>query len=613
MFQSRTKFNGMYSLRKATELPLGWCAYSLNSNLGSSSEAAPMKGYSVFGHQTNSGHNIIRKYTYCRSDGTEIMLQVRDNATNYIIEYLNREDVRNSQDGEWSILEAGLSRSRVLQDGSTKKAWFDFAPFNDTGTNQCVYGNGVETMRIWNGATGKIASSTVNTIVLSGTATLAQRGFSATGSLIINGTTYTYTGLSGQTFTGVGTDPTGEAIGSGVAQAVDSSTLSGEDACAIILSTQARLFTAGITATPNQVNFSDVGDITSWAGSNPDDGGFEDFPQMNGEITALSYIDEWIIVFSEKHISAFKFDFPSSTTRTVLRKDIADEGCSNPKAVRKLGDQVWYITPHGGIKRITQIASENVFNVEDLTDKIRPTIKNFIWDDACLTYSTKDRVFFAAGKSSSDMDVNDKAVNIWLALNENNELQVNLGLCDWFIGDMCEYEGDLHFGSSVQSEDFKAFDGYSKNGNSYIWKRTERIELFDEIFERKFVKFLGLIGSIAVGTTLYITLKYDLNGKTTKKEMKINGTDEGFVVQQPLNTLGGFELGTEPLGGTMDEIGDLNPFEVVFEFNEPYPRSVQLELSTDGAGQQVAVDLYSYDVYSADEHIYSTEIKEIGI
>ena len=609
------QFGSMNSLKNATNLAIGECAYSLNSNLGSNSQAASMPGYSKFGNQANDDDDdsIIRKYTYVKGDGIEIMLQVRDDATNYILEYLNKEDIRNSSTGEWSILEAGLSRSRTISDGTTKLADFGFAPYNDSGNDQLVYGNGVETRRIWNGAFGKISSSTVNTIVLNGTATCAERGFSSTGSVIVNGTSYTYTGLTSATFTGVTTDPTGEATGSGVAQTVDSTTLSALDNSSILLSTQSRLFQAGITATPNQVTFSDVGDLTSESGADPADGGFEDFPQMNGDITAISYIDEWIVVFSNKKIIAFKFNFPSSTTRTVIRKDISDEGCTNQKAVKKLGDQIWYVTPKGGLKYISQISAEGVFNVTDLTDRIRPTISNFVWDNACLEYDTKNRVWFMAGKSDSDQTVNDKAINVWMTLNEAGQLSTNLGICDWFISDMCNYNGSLYFGSGLQSDTFKAFDGYSKNGAPYKWKRTERIETYGAPWMRKAISHIGIIGAIGSGTKLIIRIKYGINGSISTQEMQLEGTDSDYVVQQPLNVLGGFELGTEPLGGTVKEIGDFNPFEVVFPLPTTYPRNIQVEFETEGSGQQVVVDYYSLNVGDPKEQIYAKELKSLGL
>jgi hypothetical protein len=612
MWKFNTKFKGMFSLRTATEISQGFCASSLNSNLGSSSQAGQEKGYLEFGHQTNAEHTIIRKYTYIRGDGSEVQLQVRDNGTNYILEYLNKEDVRNSANGEWSILEAGLTRTRTLKDGTVKEARFDFAPFNDTGTDQCIYSNGIEALRIWNGAVGKILSSTANTITLSGTLTCAQRGFASSGSLVINGTTYTYSGLSTTSFTGVGTTPVGEALGSGITQLPDSTTLTAIDKGSILLTCQSRMFMAGISGTPNQVDYSDVGSIANWDGASVSDGGFEDFPDMNGDITALSYLGNWIVVFSANRIIAFQFDFPSSTTKTVIKKNVADEGCVNYKSIIKLGERIIYITPSGGIKQLTQVGDQDIFQIDNLTEPIRPTIKNFVWDKASLCYNPKNRILMASGRSSSDFEINDKCVALYLSLNEEGVESFNLDIKDWFIGDMCNYGGDLHFGGSASSKSYRAFDGYSKNGGPIIWKRIERIEIWDNPIERKWIKFLAVIGTIATGTTLYFKLKYDLNGKTTSQEFQLKGTDTPWVKETPLNTLGGFELGTEPLGGTIDDIDELNPFEVVWELPVIFPRNVQLEMWTDGDGQRCTVDMYGYDVYDAEQHILADELKATG-
>lgn len=71
----------------------------------------------------------------------------------------------------------------------------------------------------WEGGIGVTASYTSNTIVM--TATVASQGFNPTaGSVTVNGTTYTYSGSSGSTLTGVNPDPSGEPAGSVVLSAV---------------------------------------------------------------------------------------------------------------------------------------------------------------------------------------------------------------------------------------------------------------------------------------------------------------------------------------------------------------------------------------------------------
>ncbi|MDP1689433.1 MAG: hypothetical protein Q8L47_04905 [bacterium] len=616
---SQTIYKGLLTLRSAEELPQGYAADSLNADLASSSSATPLKGYSLFGNQANPNDKIVAKFSYFRGEDTEVLLQVRDDATNYIVEYLNTEDIRNSANGEWLILESGLSRVLTLLDGTTIPAFFTFAPFNDSSidgsgnltiTRQLLYGNGVESIRIWNGSTAKVASSTTNTIVIAGTQTCAQRGFSATGSVNINGTNYVYTGLSSKTFTGVTTDASGLTVGIGIAQKVDSTTLGSIDKAAIIGSSQSRIFLLDNTT----CSFSNVSDATTWtAGSTLSAGGFEDFPQLNGPGTAMSFLDDWVIVFSKVKIIAFRYTFPSSTTRVSEMKEISDEGTSNPKSIIKVGNQIIYITPKGGIKRLTAVQSENVFNVEDLTESIRPSIKNWIWDDGCLLYSPKDRILIAAGQSNDTVGVNDKAVTLQFSIDENGNQIINLGIIDWFINAGAFYNGKLHFGSSVESNNFIAFDGWSKNGAPYNFKRTERIENFGNHWEKKWLKFLAVSGGLANGSTLKIKIKYGLNGSITTKEMQIKASDSNYVIQSPLNVLGGFELGTQPLGSTNEDLGDQNPFEVIFELEHIYSRIIQVEFYTEGVGQNVSIFSHGYYVENAEQHITADEIASLGV
>lgn len=780
-YTEQTSYKGMMSIRRSLSLPVGYCADSLNSDFGSSSQAAPMKGYSSYGHQPNKNQPTIRKYTYTKQDGTSILMQVRDNKTNYILEYLNTEDTRNNNQGEWSILESKLGRSVSLSDGSIKKANFGFSSFNDTGNNQLVYGNGIETPRIWNGAvasvksinndTGIVTALTINTsnpginynvgdiltiaggvnggaqvssvssgvvtavsivaaginylvndvvtipsfggdgsgctikvtginggggittytiltggtgyfamgsnlvtggtgtganfgittvssgvisglletsggsgysistgnvtsggsgtgakidissvntsksIIINGTATVAQRGFVASNNiLIINGVSYAYTTAVGFQFVGVTPDPTGIPVNSGIAQQIDSSTLKSIDKGSIFLTLGSRMFMAGIAATPNQVEYCKTGDITTWAaGTLPADPGFEDFPDLDGPATALSYIDNWVIVFSPNRILAFSFEYPTSTTFTTTKKVIADEGCPNQKAVRKIGDEIYYITPKGGIKKLSQVAATNVFNVEDLTDYIRPTLENFVWDDASLEYNTTRKVMIAAGKSNSLQSGNDKAINLWFSIDETGNQQINLGISDWFIGDMANYNGEIHFGLSLDCQDMLAFDGYSKNGAPYNWKRTERSEFLDNPWNKKRLPYIMLRGAIGNGTVLGIIVAYNINGSLSTQYMEITGLDGRFVIQSALNVLGGFDLGTNPLGGTIQDIGDLFPFDVAFPLPEINFKDVQITWFTNGAGQRVIIDTHAYAIEDAGQEMWAIELKELGI
>ena len=95
---------------------------------------------------------------------------------------------------------------------------FDTVWDNSVKRDFLVFVRGDDNLFKWSGGMGLISSTTSNTIVL--TATAASLGFDTSGTVIINGKTYTYTGVTSATLTGVTPDPTGEADGSVVVAGV---------------------------------------------------------------------------------------------------------------------------------------------------------------------------------------------------------------------------------------------------------------------------------------------------------------------------------------------------------------------------------------------------------
>jgi len=122
-------------------------------------------------------------------------------------------------DEVWYPLLTGLTSTRYVFDN-----WWD----NTEKKDRVLFVNGTDDMFHWSGGYAVIASTTANTITKTGTTFWAQEGFSTTTgekTIVINGTTYTYTGGEATTtLTGVTPDPTGEANGSNVLQAVQTDT-----------------------------------------------------------------------------------------------------------------------------------------------------------------------------------------------------------------------------------------------------------------------------------------------------------------------------------------------------------------------------------------------------
>ena len=113
-------------------------------------------------------------------------------------------------DDVWYVLQSSLTKTRYVFDN-----WWD----NSLKKDEVLFCNGTADLQMWSGGFGLIASTTANTIVLDRTIT-ASLITAASGTVVVNGTTYTYTGSAGSTLTGVTPNPTGEANGSGVLQSV---------------------------------------------------------------------------------------------------------------------------------------------------------------------------------------------------------------------------------------------------------------------------------------------------------------------------------------------------------------------------------------------------------
>lgn len=160
----------------------------------------------------STAQGVAASYEWATSWGATRVLRVLDDTTaggdgKLQVEYY---DGANYQ---WADLQTLLSLTRYI-----------FSPWwNDsTKKDKLIMVRGDDNLYSWEGGLGLITGTTVNTITLD--VAPATNGFINAGDIIINGTTYSYTGISGNDLTGVTADPTGEAIGSVVVSVVVTNT-----------------------------------------------------------------------------------------------------------------------------------------------------------------------------------------------------------------------------------------------------------------------------------------------------------------------------------------------------------------------------------------------------
>ena len=598
-FKEYTKFLGLNTLRRANSISDAEAAHTLNVDLSSSSQISPMKGYSKFGNQSNAADKIIQQYEYERGLGFKTLLQVRDDGSNTFLEYLNPGDTRNSENGEWIQLINNFTTGKILS----------FAPFNDTGTDNLLMSNGADAFSRWSGAicilNGAVAAEAATLTVQKITGdpkTNATDGFGATGTLIVKSDAGTrvavaYTGKTATTFTGCSNVPA-MSDKAGIAEQVDITTYAAINKYTFILTAQGRLWGIGLVTSPTTLNYSTVGnfsDIGGTAGSTPDALGTEDFPE-GGKNYCLASLDKTIVVYKENAVWGLTFEYPSATTRVAQRQKISDVGIApSIKAIDRVDNEYIHISADGQIASLSRLQSTDLFNTNDLAAKIRPTIQDWVWDDAVIKYWRKERMLIIAGKSDSDQANNNKAVVIQFSIDKNGNKILNHSIIDWFIGAMTIYNKQLYFGGSVESECYKAFDGYSKNGAGYRFEYTTNIKNYGSEFKRKTIAGIALKGRIAAGATFYTEILFDENGKTAKYVGSISQSDGApYITAATENFLGMNALGSEPLGSSKDDINEMDDFLVFYPLpRQAKPFNIQLNFYTDGEGQNAALFAYA--------------------
>ena len=577
------KWYGMYSRKGSHLIGDNFLANSLNVSVADGS-IAPFKMYSVFANRVTGGQ-ITNAFTTVKANGTEIPLRVRDDGTNSHIEWYN------SVNETWETLLANQTTGKVPS----------FADFNTSTQDEVWWCNGTENLTLWTKAVGSVASNFSNSITLNEDA--ATAGFSAAGgTVIVDGTEYPYAAISGNQITGLSGIPD-FTVNAGVAEAADDSTYSAVAKMDILVSNNARMW--GAISTKPRLYYSEVGNAANWTtGTVPDDPGFRDFVEGEGGITGLAAIQENVIVFKRDLVQLYKLEFPTSATRVSISKAIKQGdsvGAVNHHGIIKIGDEIIYTTSSGGVKSVFLSKEQEAFDFADITDNIRPTIKNGVFTSARATYHEKERRVLIAYKKNSDSTRNDKVIVIEIVKDDNEQYLKALGFLDWTVGGWFKYDSDVYFGSSFISETYKAFDGYSKDGGPFTaLASTKRYRFSTSPVQQKEILFMPVTGWISSGTTLKFQLEYDYLGSRALVESELAGTETDYIIEPQVNVIGAFAMGTEPIGGTMDDIDELNYFKVFFTLPpQHHPYDVQLTVYSDKEGARYKLETISFDAVDA--------------
>lgn len=550
----------------------------------------PRLGYTLFGEFTATATSVKTMLKFKPRTGNHIILRT----SGTLVEYYS------THSSAWETLLSGVTTGLTF-------GWDQMDFTDESGTdpllflfeNLLLFGNGTDAPRSWNGATAKLLSTTATTIVIDGSTNITslEPPFKTAGTLtlVINGTTYTYTGVSSLTFTGVTPTPVGEAVGSSIAQTTIDESVSGATQVPGNIyhkTDNARLMIAGKTNAQGGIYVSKTNNPRNFTFSNPRVATDGAVINVTNFVKALEQLEDKIYYLCPDLIGWLRFtqiaEYSGGYDVIEIRPEVFgyDVGPTSSLATAKWDNKILYASANA-IRDLGSVVSHFTNQVDAISEPLKPTFDILDLSTAALVVY-KNKLFVACRKTTAST-YND-IVYVYDILKKQWEPPYSLCVSCWLVAN-----GNLYFGSSITTNTYQleVADQHSdadNNGTSAIdYSVAPTAELWQEHFGLPFIRktLYGVFieGEIATGTSLTGSVYLDENGYSGILTFTITGTQTGIIFTSPnLNTFSLQSFATKMFAGD-DTAVTLNYFRVNFE-----PRSVShfyvisLKLSSNGLG-----------------------------
>lgn len=441
---------------------------------------------------------------------------------------------------------------------------FDLWWNNSTKKDIILWCDGTTDMHYWNGGIGKIASTTVNTIVL--TSTVALQGFAiASGTVIVNGTEYAYTGSSADTLTGVTPDPTGEANGSVVLEkpVTDTDTVATDYEIDAIRVINNQLYT-----TSESSRLSYISKNTAW------DDFSKSSPRATGEGDVLT-LDEIGYGIGERegqaHIGTRKAWYEVSFKQITIGSSLSEQtnvkkvpmapkkGLLRHEFIGNSGNDMLYVTEDQQLHKYGSYTNQNETKFPSLSYDIEDELANedltgghlkVVGDFIYITAPNNGRVWLHETMTRVNRSGNIETDMMWHApfiwnisriavINGVEYGHSNANPQIYQLWDTLQWHDDSPSDEAIPYDSMAVF-GY-RSGNRY-----DLLE-FDKIYFE---------GYLTPGSDLQSAVTYEYKGERSNQIVYLNyaGTTPEFYTGDIGNALGDSALGDNPLGDqTSDE------------------------------------------------------------
>lgn len=538
---------GYRNREDVTALPPGVLIVGSQNVLTNVSERVQIRqGYSVDGAQSSVAAPVLSSFDWLTRGNGERHLRVGGLTSAGNDGKLQYRYVDSAGVVTWRDLTASLTTTT-----------YNFTSFWRTNENLrvCLFVNGTSNIFEWNGAITTLASATAATLTKNGTNSWLDDGFYAVQSprsVVINGTTYTYTGGEGTTtLTGVSPSPATEPANSVVHQSVITT------ANSTFTNGPPSTFANGLIRVLNNQTF--LGALNSSALWISKVNSYTDYgsstPRQSGEGATL-ILDSQLVAFEPQenymYVSAgpdlwynVSFEVQTSTVGVTYEQVNAlplktgkQQGAQTQAYVSHMKNDIIVLTNEPTIDQFGRIASSlETPQMTNISDTIKLDMDSYDFTDGSIFY-WRYYILVAIPKEGLIRVYN---------LNTNNwEAPQTIPVSRFYI-----VNGELYGHSYNTFESYQLFVGYADrvySGFTGFPIQADWVFSYQNYgtrFALKKATKAYIEGYINANTMLGFSITYELDGCKTVKTFSLDGSDGQFVC---LSTSGGGSLGKEVLG-----------------------------------------------------------------
>jgi len=550
---------------------------SRNVVMGTSGRIALVQGYTLDGvASATPDSGILSNYDFINFKGDERNLRagfltVAGNDGKLQYRYITGTSTVN-----WVNLKTGLTNVRL--------SYCDY--WDNTALVKCLlFVDGSNNIFKWNGAVTTLASATVNTVTKQGTNTWAQEGFSATGSIVINGVPATYTGGSGTTtltgvsvdFSNTGTYPVGSIVHQEVVTVALSAmtAISATFAPTLIGCGRRNQVYLG-TSNSNLLYISKVNDYTNYTFTTPTrvvgegmliplDAPPKAFIAQESQSSTDAYdlyisegLSTWAIIRA-----TLSSDLTKETLEHIRLKVSDLQGAKSNRLVAKMKNHIMFIGNDNVANMLGYLSYKFVPTIVDFSYQIIEDMKNYDFTDASIFYY-RNYVHIAIPRHGliRSYNMTDQTAEQF----SGGKALEDITQQPWFweapigypISGFYTVNGELYGHSYTTSESYKLFEGGSFNGQNIDAVAAFGYDTGGDRSQSKGSNEVYVEGYIKQNTTLNVTINKDLGSFLSSQTMVINGNDNTIVsFGGGGNSLGDSPLGVQTLGGNQTTLSSV--------------------------------------------------------